>query len=56
MTKPKSTNVYIHSRVPKTVLAAVHQLAEDDDRTVSSIIRCALKEYLDSRGYSPDDA
>ena len=56
MTKSKSTNVYIHSRVPEAVLTAVHQLAEDDDRTVSSIIRCALKEYLDSRGYSTDAA
>lgn len=56
MTKPKSTNVYIHSRVPEAVLAAVHQLAEDDDRSLSSIVRCALKEYLDSRGYSTDDA
>ena len=56
MTKSKSTNVYIHSRVPETVLAAVHQLAEDDDCTLSSIVRCALKEYLDSRGYSTDAA
>ena len=56
MTKSKSTNVYIHSRAPEAVLAAVHQLAEDDDRTVSSIIRVALKEYLHSRGYSTDAA
>ena len=56
MTKSKPTSVYIHSRVPETVLAAVRQLAEDDDRSLSSIIRCALKEYLDSRGYSTDDA
>ena len=52
----KSTNVYIHSRVPETVLAAIHQLAKDDDRSLSSIIRVALKEYLHSRGYSTDAA
>ena len=56
MTKSKSTNVYIHSRVPEAVLAAVHQLAEDEDRSLSSIIRVSLKEYLHSRGYSTDDA
>ena len=52
----KSTNVYIHSRVPETVLAAVHQLAEADDRTVSSIIRVALKEYLKTRDCLTSDA
>ena len=50
----KSTNIYIHSRVSQALSASLHRLAEDEDRSISSIIRCALKEYLECRGYSPD--
>ena len=54
MTKPKPTpkdNVYIHARVSKTVAASLKQMATDDDRNVSYVIRAALEEYLQSRGY-----
>ena len=55
MPKPKSTNTYIHCRVSQTTAAAVKQAAADDDRSDSYIIRKALKEYLESRGYSTAD-
>ena len=54
MTKPKPTpkdNTYIHARVSKTVAASLKQMATDDDRNVSYVIRAALEEYLQSRGY-----
>ena len=51
MTKPKSTNIYIHARVTQATAAAIKQAANDDDRSDSYIIRAALNEYLQSRGY-----
>ena len=52
MTKPTpKDNTYIHARVSKTVAASLKQMAEDDDRNVSYIIRAALEEYLQSHGY-----
>jgi hypothetical protein len=50
----KSTNLYIHARVSQALAATIQQLAQDDERSQSSIIRCALKEYLKARGYDPD--
>ena len=52
MTKPTpKDNVYIHARVSKTVAASLKQMATDDDHNVSYVIRAALEEYLQSRGY-----
>ena len=47
----KTTNTYIHARVSATTAAAIKQAAVDDDRNNSYIIRKALEEYLQSRGY-----
>ena len=53
MPKPKlKNNTYIHCRVSQATAAAVKQAAADDDRSDSYIIRAALEEYLQSRGYS----
>ena len=51
MPKPKTTNTYIHCRVSQATAAAVKQAAADDDQSDSYIIRAALEEYLQSRGY-----
>lgn len=50
----KSTNTYIHARVSQTIATSLQQAANDDDRSVSYVIRKALNEYLQSRGYSGD--
>ena len=50
----KSTNLYLHARVSQALASNVQRLADDDERSTSSIIRCALKEYLKARGYDPD--
>jgi hypothetical protein len=55
MTKPKTTNTYIHARVSQTTAAAIKQAAADDNRSDSYIIRAALNEYLQARGYSTAD-
>ena len=47
----KKQNVYIHTRVTQATAAAIKQAAADDDRSDSYIIRKALEEYLQSRGY-----
>ena len=52
MTKSKSTNTYIHARVSQATAAAIKQAAADDDRSDSYIIRAALKEFLEARGYN----
>ena len=54
MSRPKTNNTYIHARVSQTTAAAIKQAAADDDRSDSYIIRAALEEYLQSRGYSTD--
>ena len=46
-----SKNTYVHCRVSQTTAAAIKQAAVDDDRNDSYIIRKALEEYLQSRGY-----
>jgi len=52
MTKPKlKDNVYIHARVSKTVAASLKQASADTNKNVSYVIRAALEEYLQSRGY-----
>ena len=48
---PKTTNTYIHARVTQATAAAIKQAAADDDRTDSYIIRKALEEFLQARGY-----
>ncbi len=52
MTKPKlKDNVYIHARVSKTVASSLQKYGEDHDRSVSYVIRKALEEFLQARGY-----
>jgi uncharacterized protein (DUF1778 family) len=51
MPKPKTNNTYIHARVSQATAAAIKQAAADDDCNVSYVIRAALEEYLQSRGY-----
>jgi hypothetical protein len=54
MTKSKSTNIYIHCRVTQALSASLQDCANKDDRSLSYVIRKALNEYLQARGYSPD--
>ena len=49
-TTPKN-NTYIHARVSQTVASSLQKYGEDHDRSVSYVIRSALEEYLQSRGY-----
>ena len=52
MTKPKlKNNTYIHARVSQTIATSLQKYGEDHDRSVSYVIRSALEEYLQSRGY-----
>ena len=51
MPKPKTTNTYIHCRVSQATAAAIKQAAANDDCSDSYIIRAALEEYLQARGY-----
>ena len=51
----KSTNLYIHSRVTQTLAASLKDHAEKNDRSLSYVIRQALEEYLQARGYSNFD-
>ena len=51
MTKPKTTNLYIHAR-QSSLASTIQQAAADDERSESSIIRCALEEFLQARGYN----
>ena len=52
MPKPKlKNNTYIHARVSQTVASSLKKYGEDHDRNVSYVIRAALEEYLQSRGY-----
>ena len=53
MSRFKTNNTYIHARVTQATATAIKQAAADDDRSDSYIIRKALEEYLQSRGYSP---
>ena len=52
MPRPKTTNTYIHARVSQTVASSLKQYGQDHDRNVSYVIRAALEEYLQSRGYN----
>ena len=52
----KSTNTYIHCRVTQALATSLKDCATEDDRSVSYIIRSALKEYLQARGYLGDHA
>ena len=51
-----SNNLYVHARVTQTLFTDLQQLAEADDRSLSSIIRVALKEYLKTRDCLSSDA
>ena len=55
MTKPQTTNTYIHCRVTQTISAGLQQAAKDQDVNASVIMREAFKEYLHSRGYRTSD-
>ena len=55
MTKPKTTNTYIHARVTQATASAIQQAAKDQDVNASVIMRQALEEYLQARGYSDFD-
>ena len=50
----KSTNLYIHCRVTQALSSSLQDCANKDDRSLSYVIRQALNEYLQARGYSPD--
>lgn len=50
----KSTNLYIHCRVSQTLSSCLQDCAAKDDRSVSYVIRKALEDYLQTRGYSLD--
>ena len=52
----RSTNLYIHARVSQTLFTDLQQLAEADDRSLSAVIRLALKEYLKTRDCLTGDA
>ena len=50
----KSTNLYIHCRVTQAIATSLQDCADKDERSLSYVIRAALKDYLQARGYSPD--
>ena len=49
---PEYTSTYLHARVPQDLATAAKLYAEEDDRTLSWIIRKALEEFLQKKGYS----
>ena len=49
MTEPKTK--YVHARIPPDLLKAAQTYAKEDDRTLSWIIRKALEEFLQKKGY-----
>ena len=51
----QSTNLYIHCRVTQTLSASLKDVADKNDRSLSYVIRQALEEYLQTRGYSDFD-
>jgi len=51
MTKEHFKNVYIHARVSHDLATAAQLYATEDDRTVSWVIRKALEEFLQKKGY-----
>ena len=55
MPMTKSTNLYIHCRVTQTLAASLKDHAKKNDRSLSYVIRQALEEYLQARGYSDFD-
>ena len=50
----RSTNLYIHARISQALFASAKKHCSDEDRSISSVVRIALKEYLDARGYGTD--
>ena len=50
----RSTNLYIHARISQALFASTKKHCSDEDRSLSSVVRIALKEYLDARGYDTD--
>ena len=46
-----SDGIYIHARVSRQLAAAAKLAAEDDKTYLSSIIRQALEEFLQKKGY-----
>ena len=55
MTKQHFQNTYLHARVPTNLATAAKLYATEDDRSVSWVIRKALEEFLQKKGY-PSDA
>ena len=51
----KTTNLYIHCRVTQTLAASLKDAADKNDCSLSYVIRQALAEYLQARGYSDFD-
>ena len=51
MTKEHFKNVYIHARVSCDLATAAKLYAEENDRTLSWVIRKALEEFLQKKGY-----
>ncbi len=48
--KEKSDDTPFNFKINKEVLAKLKELAEQEDRTVASIIRIAISEYLKGVG------
>lgn len=44
----KADSVQVNVRIPKEWVALLSQLAQRDVRTLSSVIKHAIKEYLES--------
>ena len=38
----------------QALFASAKKHCSDEDRSISSVVRIALKEYLDARGYGTD--
>ena len=51
---PDTQSLYIHCRVNEQVATAAKIAASNEDRSLSYIIRTALKEYLQKRGLLTD--
>lgn len=51
MKKPKHTLVNLSVSIPQDLRDVARQAAFDDNRSVSSLVTCALQRYLGAEGY-----
>ena len=47
--KKKEKTVSVHLRIPKSFLPEIAEIAEEECRTQISVIRQAIKEFLEKR-------